>query len=151
MQSSQCRILLVEDHADTRELLVLFLSDCGYGVKTATTLSEAVKLLQAEDFSLLIFDSRLPGGSGVDLCRSVRQFDQSTPIVFSSGLAYEKDKRQALDAGAQAYFVKPIDLTDLMKSVENLILKDKKFPVGDDSPIKAESKREFRSRSTQAH
>lgn len=129
MPSPQRRILVVEDHADTRELLVLVLSDCGYGVKATSTISEALKLIRDEDFSLLLFDSKLPDGSGVDLCRSVREFDQKTPIVFSSGLAYEKDKRTALDAGAQVYLVKPIDIAELVKSITELILKERKFPV----------------------
>jgi DNA-binding response OmpR family regulator len=121
MHSPQDRILVVEDHADTRELLVLLLTAGQYIVKTASTIDEATKLAEAEKFSLLIFDSWLPDGDGVELCRSVRQFDQTTPIIFCSGLAYEKDKRNALDAGAQVYFVKPIDPFTLIKSVDDLI------------------------------
>jgi Response regulators consisting of a CheY-like receiver domain and a winged-helix DNA-binding domain len=63
----------------------------------------------------------LPDGSGVELCRRVRKFNQRTPIIFYSGLAYETDITKALAAGAQAYLVKPVDVTDLIQSVENLI------------------------------
>jgi DNA-binding response OmpR family regulator len=121
MHSPQDRILVVDDHADTRELLVLLLTAGHYIVKTASTIDEATKLAEAEKFSLLIFDAWLPDGDGVELCRNIRQFDQTTPIVFCSGLAYEKDKQHALDAGAQVYLVKPIDPFKLVKSVDDLI------------------------------
>jgi FOG: CheY-like receiver len=80
-----------------------------------------LKLANAHGFDLFIFDSMLPDGSGVELCRRVRKFNQRTPIIFYSGLAYETDITKALAAGAQAYLVKPVDVTDLIQSVENLI------------------------------
>jgi two-component system, OmpR family, phosphate regulon response regulator PhoB len=123
MQASKHRILVVEDHDDTRDLVRLILAGCNYDVQTASTFSEAAKLVQARGFSLFIFDSILPDGYGLDLCRQVRQFDKDTPIAFCSGLAYEKDKGQALGAGAQAYLIKPFDSSELVRSVAELIAK----------------------------
>jgi DNA-binding response OmpR family regulator len=121
MDSADSRILLVEDHEDTREFLALLLVHSKYKVETASTIGEGLKLANAHAFDLFIFDSMLPDGSGVELCRCVRKFNQLTPIIFYSGLAYEADITKALAAGAQAYLVKPVDLTDLMQSVEKLI------------------------------
>ncbi len=121
MESSKHRILVIEDHADTRELLTLALAD--YKVTTASTIDEATRLVDAGNFSLLMLDSRLPDGSGVDFCRQVRQLDGQTPIVFCSGLAYEEDRRNAFSAGAQAYFVKPVDLAQLVSRIGDLITK----------------------------
>ena len=115
------RILLVEDHEDTCEFLVLLFANSQYQIETASTISEALKLVETHPFDLFIFDSLLPDGSGVELCRRVRKFNQRTPIIFYSGLAYETDITNALEAGAQAYLVKPLDLTDLIEAVENLI------------------------------
>lgn len=119
--SPDSRILLVEDHKDTCEFLVVLLAHSQYQVETASTISEALKLVETHPFGLFIFDSLLPDGSGVELCRRVRKFNQRTPIIFYSGLAYETDITNALEAGAQAYLVKPVDLTELMEAVENLI------------------------------
>jgi two-component system phosphate regulon response regulator OmpR len=113
---------VVEDHPDTRDLLVLLLTAGEYSVTTASTISAATKLVESENFNLFMFDSRLPDGEGLDLCRKVRAIDQDIPIVFCSGGAYEEEKRIALDAGAQAYFVKPIDPFKLLKSVDDLIM-----------------------------
>ena len=115
------RILLVEDHEDTRECLVFLLAHSKYQVETASTIREALKLVETRPFGLFIFDSMLPDGSGVELCRSVRRFNQRTPIIFYSGLAHETDISLALGSGAQAYLVKPIDLTELIESIEKLI------------------------------
>ena len=121
MDSADSRILLVEDHQDTREFLEVVLAQSKYEVKTASTFSEALELADTQSFGLFIFDSVLPDGSGVDLCRRVRKFDERTPIIFYSGLAYEADIKTALLAGAQAYLVKPVDLTELIDSIKKLI------------------------------
>lgn len=115
------RILLVEDHEDTREFLAVLLAHSKYEVETASTVCEGLKLADAQAFDLFIFDSMLPDGSGVELTRCVRKSNQRTPIIFYSGLAYEADITQALAAGAQAYLIKPVDLADLIQSVEKLI------------------------------
>ena len=119
--SSDSRILLVEDHEDTRECLMVLLAYSKYQVETASTIREALKLVETHPFGLFIFDSVLPDGSGVELCRHIRKFNQRTPIIFYSGLAYESDITNALGAGAQAYLVKPVDLAELIESVEKLI------------------------------
>ena len=121
MDLADSRILLVEDHEDTRDFLVVLLAHSKYEVETASTICEGLKLANAHAFDLFIFDSMLPDGSGVELCRRVRKFNQRTPIIFYSGLASEADITQALAAGAQAYLVKPVDLADLIQSVETLI------------------------------
>lgn len=68
-------------------------------------------------------DSWLPDGSGLDLCKRIREFDQGTPIVFYSAAAYEADRESALQCGAQAYLVKPSQTTELCSLVSLLIEK----------------------------
>ena len=121
VDSPDCRILLVEDHADTREFLVVLLAHLEYQVETASTFYEGLRLAYEQAFDLFIFDSMLPDGSGVELCRLVRRFNQRTPIIFYSGLAFESDITNGLDAGAQTYLVKPVDLIELIEAIEKLI------------------------------
>ena len=80
VDSPDSRILLVEDHEDTRECLVVLLAHSKYQVETASTVSEALKLVETEPFGLLIFDSALPDGSGVELCQRVRSA-RARPVV----------------------------------------------------------------------
>ena len=59
----------------------------------------------------------MPGMSGLELCRGIRSFDQSIPIVFCSGAVTEADKKAALSAGAQGYIGKPFDPEDLIATL----------------------------------
>jgi DNA-binding response OmpR family regulator len=115
------RILYIEDHEDTRELVTLLLAQKSYEVITGTTIESGVALAGAGDFDLYLLDSWLPDGSGLDLCKKIRQFDKTTPILFYSAAAYAADSDLALKSGAQAYLVKPSQPSDLCDLVTKLI------------------------------
>lgn len=121
MQLGKHRILYVEDHEDTRDLVCLILQQQDYEVVTAGTIATGVGLATKERFDLYLLDSRLPDGSGVDICRELRSFDQRTPILFYSAAAYEVDKKSAFDCGAQGYLTKPSANGDLCHMVKTLI------------------------------
>jgi DNA-binding response OmpR family regulator len=115
------RILYIEDHEDTRELVTLLLAQRSYEVITGSTIARGVSLAGAEKFDLYLLDSWLPDGSGLELCKRIRQFDQSTPILFYSAAAYAADYDMALKCGAQAYLVKPSQPSELCELVTALI------------------------------
>lgn len=121
MPTKKQRILYIEDHDDTREMISLVLHQHSYEVVTESTIKSGVALASQEAFDLYLLDSWLPDGSGIDLCRQIREFDQSTPILFYSAAAYEADRESALDSGAQAYLVKPSLNADLCALVNALI------------------------------
>lgn len=115
------RVLYIEDHDDTRELVTLLLSQKSYEVVTGCTIESGIELAQAEKFDLYLLDSWLPDGSGLDLCQRIRQFDKTTPILFYSAAAYASDHEMALKCGAQAYLIKPSQPSDLCRLVSDLI------------------------------
>lgn len=121
MQLSKHRILYIEDHEDTRDLVTILLEQQDYEVITAGTMATGVGLATKEHFDLYLLDSRLPDGSGLDLCRELRLFDQRTPILFYSAAAYDVDKKSAMDCGAQGYLTKPSANGDLCHMIETLI------------------------------
>lgn len=122
MQSKKTRrILYIEDHEDTRELVTLLLAQKSYEVITGSTIQSGVVLAGAGNFDLYLLDSWLPDGSGLDLCQRIRQFDQTTPILFYSAAAYASDHDLALQCGAQGYLVKPSQPTELCDMVTRLI------------------------------
>jgi DNA-binding response OmpR family regulator len=63
----------------------------------------------------------LPGGTGIELCRRIREFDPNTPILFCSGQAYSSDRLEALGVGAHAYYAKPIEVREILRMVTNLL------------------------------
>jgi DNA-binding response OmpR family regulator len=115
------RILYIEDHEDTRELVTLLLGQKSYEVITGSTIETGVALAGSERFDLYLLDSWLPDGSGLDLCQRIRQFDQKTPIIFYSAAAYAADHEMAMKCGAQAYLVKPSPISELCDLVNTLI------------------------------
>jgi len=99
------RILFVEDDESLYGLVALSLT--GYRIVTARDFTEGLRLARQRYFDLYILDNWLPDGSGVELCRRIREFDPHTPVVFVSGATCESDVREGLTAGAQIYITKP--------------------------------------------
>jgi two-component system, OmpR family, response regulator len=121
MPLNKGHILYIEDHADTRELVEIVLRQRNYEVTSSESVAAAVKLAFENKFDLYLLDSWLPDGSGLDLCRKIREFDTCTPILFYSAAAYEVDRELALNCGAQAYLTKPTQNSELCDLVSALI------------------------------
>lgn len=121
MRIGNQRILYIEDHEDTRELITLVLRQNDFDVISGSTLQAGIELARSENFDLYLLDSWLPDGSGLDLCRRIREFDRLTPILFYSAAAYEADREEAMLSGAQGYLVKPCQTSELCSLVNSLI------------------------------
>jgi len=122
------RVLYVEDHEDTRELVTLVLEQKSYEIVTGSTIQNGVELARSQQFDLYLLDSWLPDGSGLELCRLIREFDKATPILFYSAAAYEMDRAEAIKSGAQAYLVKPSHPSELCSLVTSLIESHRQYP-----------------------
>jgi len=116
---SSRRILCIEDDADTCELLATWLGLHNCLVTSASTMARGVELAQQQPFDLYLIDSRLPDGTGVEVCNRIRAFDSQTPILFWSG--DDEGHDHAYVAGAQAFVAKPIDPDPFMKTIERLL------------------------------
>jgi len=120
MSKSKCRILYVDDHEDSAEMLKLMLSAEDYEVHTAQSVEEAMAAAQAQEFDLYVLDKRLPDGSGTDLCRMLNDIAPGVPCIFYTGDAYEVHRQEALAAGARAYVPKP-EIDELIQTVHRLM------------------------------
>ena len=120
MAKSPCRILCVDDHADTSEMIKLLLSNEEVEVVTALSMEEALNFAKTESFDLYVLDKRLPDGSGLDLCRKLTSITPNVPCMFYTGDAYEVHRQQALAAGADEYVAKP-DIDQLIETVQKLL------------------------------
>src|ERR1700750_203974 len=125
MNSLVPQILVTEDHADTRELLAFVLAQTNCKGILADNTDQALYLAQTNSFDLYLLDNWIVGGSGIVLCKKLRELDSTTPILFYSGAAYERDKQEAFASGAQAYLVKPVDIDELVETVRRLIVQAK--------------------------
>jgi DNA-binding response OmpR family regulator len=122
MAEKSHHILCVDDHKDTCELLEVLLSD--YKVVTAGTYAEALEKAKTEQIDLYLLDNWLPDGSGIELCEQIRKIHPTTPILFYSAAALESDRKEALEAGANGYLVKPVDIGNLLFVITGLIKRE---------------------------
>ena len=113
------RILFVEDQEDEWGLVAFSLPE--YQVVCSPTFEDGLRFARRRYFDLYILDNWLPDGSGIGLCRAIREFDPHTPIVFYSAAAYSRDTQEALRSGAQAYLIKPVS-PDGLKHVVTLLV-----------------------------
>jgi CheY-like chemotaxis protein len=122
MSQTKCRILCVDDHDDTSEMLQLLFTSPDYDVRTARTVEEALSLAKSLEFDLYVLDKRLPDGTGLDLCQKLNGLTPGIPCIFYTGDAYECHRQEALQAGADAFVAKP-DLEGLINVVQDLLAK----------------------------
>ena len=106
------RVLLVEDHADTRAILGRLITRGGHTVTTAGSVAEARVALAAGEFDLLLSDLGLPDGTGVEVIAALRERSAS-PAVVMSGYGMAADLARTRAAGFAEHLVKPIDATTL--------------------------------------
>src|SRR5688572_15357500 len=114
---ARLRVLCVDDDEDSRVMLTTLLKLAFIDAKAVATGAQALSSVQSEPFDLYMLDSRLPDVDGFELCRRLRAIDRKTPILFFSGAAFETDKKRGIEAGANAYVIKP-DLDGLFSSIK---------------------------------
>ncbi len=117
------RILIVEDEPAIRELVAVNLRHAGYQVSEAPDASAAQSIMALEKPDLIVLDWMLPGISGVDLARRLRQSEASrtTPLIMLTARAQEGDKLQGFEAGADDYVTKPFSPRELTARVKALL------------------------------
>jgi DNA-binding response OmpR family regulator len=117
------RVLVVEDEGTIRQLIVLHLRREGFAVDEVGSGEQARGLMQMNPFDLVILDWMLPGMSGLEITRWMRQnsMHQKTPILFVTAKVEPEHIASGLDAGADDYLTKPFDTLVLMARVNALL------------------------------
>jgi two-component system OmpR family response regulator len=113
-------LLLVEDDADLRAEMALYLSSNGYTVREAPDAAVARELLAAHPVQLIVLDVNLPGEDGLSLCRALTDRG-GPPILMLSAMGESVDRILGLELGADDYVVKPITPRELLARVKALL------------------------------
>ena len=114
------RVLYVEDHADTCDMLKTMLECSDMEAFGAPDVGVALRMIERERFDLYVLDGGLRGVKGLSPCEQIRASDARTPIVIFSGHAHASDIEAGLLAGANAYLVKP-DSSELIATIRRLL------------------------------
>ena len=116
-------ILVVEDEAALAELLRYNLEVAGFSVRTAVSGEDAEVILSEDRFDFLVLDWMLPGVTGIELCRRLRQRPEtkSLPILMLTARGEEADRIRGLSTGADDYVVKPFSVNEVIARVKALL------------------------------
>jgi DNA-binding response OmpR family regulator len=121
------RILLVEDSNDIAELMALHLTDIDCDVTLATDGARGLELAKGSRCDLIILDVMLPGIDGLEICRSLRNRRNYTPILMVTAKSSEIDRVLGLEFGADDYLVKPFSIAEFLARVKALLRRIEQF------------------------
>ena len=141
--SQQLCVLLVEDESIIRETVAISLTDEGYDVITAEDGRQALNLIRSAtmrddgtfSIDLIILDLMLPDVNGLDICRSLRQQNNLTPILILSARGSEMDVVVGLEVGADDYLIKPFGLRELIARCRVLLRRSRFSAQTLDQPV----------------
>lgn len=119
-QDNAVHLLVVDDDRRIRDLLSRYLGENGFRVSVAANAAEARGKLNGLEFDLAIVDVMMPGETGIELTKSIRD-DIDVPVLMLTALA-ETDKRvEGLEAGADDYLSKPFEPRELLLRINNIV------------------------------
>ena len=121
------RVLVVDDNARTQEAIVLYLRHAGYDVDVAATGPGALAAAAARQPDLIVLDLMLPGLSGLDVCRALRE-RTDVPIIMVTARTTEEDKLEGLRSGADDYVTKPFSPRELVARVATVLRRAHRGP-----------------------
>ena len=126
-KNSAFRILVVEDSVVDRTFLEKTLSQAGYRVAAADTAEKGLELTQTQTFDLIVLDCVLPGISGIDACRRLKdnRATRNIPIIFLTGIDTPKNVVDCYDFGAECFLSKPIGGRELLNQITHILSRSK--------------------------
>ncbi|HEY1135603.1 MAG TPA: response regulator transcription factor [Nocardioides sp.] len=129
-------VLVVDDDADQRELVVLVLGAAGYRVVEAGSGAEAVEATRTHEPDLVTLDLGLPDMDGTEVCRALREFSDAY-VIMLTGRSDESDRLIGLDVGADDYMVKPFSPKELRARVAAVLRRSRPAPERPVSPARS--------------
>ncbi|OUS23432.1 two-component system response regulator OmpR [Thalassotalea sp. 42_200_T64] len=115
------KILVVDDDMRLRALLERYLVEQGFVVRSAANSEQMDRLLERENFHLLVLDLMLPGEDGLTICRRLRQEENEIPIIMLTAKGDEVDRIIGLELGADDYMPKPFNPRELLARVKAVL------------------------------
>jgi DNA-binding response OmpR family regulator len=114
-------ILFADDNSDICELVQTVLHAVGFRVSTISNAADVLQRVATESFDALILDYWMQDATGIELCRQIRTFNQSIPILICSGALTQADREAGVLAGAQGYIAKPFNSAELIGALRAVL------------------------------
>lgn len=140
-QTDHYRVLIVDDHPDVRRMLHAWVQTLGaqYEVLAIPSGEEAILEATRQTVDLLIADFRLPGINGLELMSKIKRRCPELKVILLTGINDPKIRRQVAAAGADAFFIKPIQMPELVEAIQRILTSQDTFlpipPVIGEAPV----------------
>ena len=141
MGNETTKVLVVDDDMRLRSLLERYLVEQGFIVRAAANSEQMDRLLERENFHLMVLDLMLPGEDGLSICRRLRQKENDIPIVMLTAKGDEVDRIIGLELGADDYIPKPFNPRELLARLKAILRRRAKEVPG--APAAEENEVEF--------
>ena len=128
----QTHILIVDDDLRLRQLLGQYLSENHFFVTESANATEAEALIRMLNFDLVVMDVMMPGKSGIDLLKSMRQSGNKTPVLMLTAMGDTDNRIRGLETGADDYLSKPFEPRELILRINNILKRTATQPETDE-------------------
>ncbi|MBD3391202.1 MAG: response regulator [Chitinivibrionales bacterium] len=122
VQSRECKVLVVDDEKSICDLLCQYLRKQGYNVFRAASGEEAVRIVEVNGIDLVLSDIKMPGMTGVDLLKWIKEYDRFLPVIITTGFPTLDTAIEALKLGAFDYLTKPFHLEEIGEKVRRALI-----------------------------
>ncbi len=114
-------ILIIEDEVKIADSLKQGLSENGFFTQVAYDGQAGLRLFKHGIFNLVLLDIKLPGKSGYEVCKEIRELNPNVPVIMLTAMSSVDDKIEGFDAGADDYIIKPFDFRELLVRIKALL------------------------------
>jgi two-component system, NtrC family, response regulator AtoC len=121
-QVRECKVVVVDDEKSICSLLVQYLAKKGYNAFQAFSAEEAISIIKEKGIDLVLTDIKMPGKSGVDLLKWVKEFNHFIPVIITTGFPTLDTAIEALKLGAFDYLTKPFHLEEIGEKIRRALL-----------------------------
>lgn len=122
---AEIRVLLIDDEEDFVTTLAKRLQLRGFMVRFETDGEQALSLIEASDFNVVILDLMMPGLGGITVLQRIKEFNSRIPVILLTGHSDEKNCLQGMRLGAFDYLMKPLDIDVLIEKMREAVAGNK--------------------------
>jgi DNA-binding response OmpR family regulator len=123
MKINPPRVLYVDDDEDSCEVMKMLLVNAFPVIEVQCVISgkQAIRMAGETPFDVYILDAMIPGTTGFDICKSIRKYDATVPILFYSAMSGKEERMEADESGCSSYLIKPNDMDELLRKVSEVV------------------------------
>jgi len=127
MQNNTPHILVVDDHKSIRDPIAAYLQKNGMRASVAANATQTYKALDALSIDLVVLDILMPGESGLEVCRRIRE-TRDTPVILLTAVSDDTDRIIGLEMGADDYLTKPFNPRELLARIRSVLRRSESLP-----------------------